>query len=211
MIAFGRKTFTSAAVALVASMAMVAAGPGDEAAKPGDKAPDFTLTDTEGQEHKLSEILAKDETKAVVLEWFNADCPYVVRHYERDETMTKLHEEYKDKGVVWLAVNTGADGEQGAGKDRNAKASKEWEMDYPILLDPTGDTARAYGAKTTPHMYVIKSDGTLVYAGGIDNDARGNKSDEDRINYVERALEAVLSDTTVETSTARPYGCSVKY
>lgn len=211
MFAIGRKTIASAAMALAASLVMVAAGPGDEAAKPGDKAPEFTLKDTDGKEHKLSEVLAKDETKAVVLEWFNADCPYVVRHYEKDETTQKLIEEYKDKGVVWLAVNTGADGQQGAGKDRNAKAKKDWELDFPILLDPTGDTGRAYGAKTTPHMYVIKSDGTLVYAGGIDNDPRGNKGEDERINYVKLALEAVLNDTTVETSTAKPYGCNVKY
>ena len=209
MIAIGRRTLLSAALALGTSL--VVAGAQNDAARPGDKAPEFTLKDTTGKEHKLSEILAKDETKAVVLEWINADCPYVVRHYERDKTMATLHQKYKDKGVVWLAINTGAEGEQGAGRDRNHRAIGEWKIEYPILLDPTGDTARAYGAKTTPHMYVITADGTLAYAGGIDNDSRGNKEDSDRINYVEQALEAVLSGSTVETPAARPYGCSVKY
>lgn len=211
MFAIGRKTFLGAAVALGASLVLTAAGPGDEAAKPGDKAPDFTLKDTAGTEHKLSEILAKDDTKAVVLEWFNADCPYVVRHYEQDKTMTELQKKYKDKGVVWLAINSGKEGQQGAGRDRNHRAVSEWKMDYPILLDPTTETAAAYGARTTPHMYVITSEGVLAYAGGIDNDSRGNMEDDERINYVERALESVLNGSSVETATARPYGCAVKY
>ncbi|MFG0284072.1 MAG: thioredoxin family protein [Phycisphaerales bacterium JB039] len=209
MLAIRRKTLFGMVLALGASLGLMAAGP-EDGVKPGERAPDFTLTDTTGKEYKLSELLKNQSTTAVVLEWFNADCPYVVRHY-REKTMTELAAKYKEKGVIWLAVNTGAEGKQGAGQARNQKARDEWKIEYPILLDPTGDTGRAYGAKTTPHMFVITPDGVVAYAGGIDNDSRGRMNDEEKINYVDRALESVLSGSSVETPSAKPYGCSVKY
>ena len=211
MLALRRKTLFGMVLALGASLGLAAAGPEGDV-KPGDRAPDFTLMDTNGKEYKLSEILQKESTTAVVLEWFNADCPYVEYHYEKAKTMAELSAKYKDKGVMWFAVNTGAEGKQGAGQARNAKAKEQWKIDYPILLDPTGDTGRAYGAKTTPHMFVITPDGVIAYAGGIDNAPNGRvRGNDAKTNYVDRALESVLSGSSVETPSAKPYGCSVKY
>jgi peroxiredoxin len=173
----------------------------------GSPAPDFTLKDTGGGEHRLSGYLA--EGKVVVLEWFNPDCPFVRRHHERDKTMSHLNGEYAGKGVVWLAVNSGAPGKQGAGQERNVQARKEYQIAYPVLLDESGMVGRMYGAKTTPHMFVIRPDGILAYAGGIDDDPRG--TNEKRTNYVAQALSSCLAGKPVATAHSDSYGCSVKY
>lgn len=175
------------------------------AAKVGEAAPAFALKDTEGKEVKLGDF----KGKIVVLEWFNPGCPFVKKHHETLDTMTKLAKDYKSKDVVWLAINSGADGKQGAAVDENVKAKKDWKIEYPILLDPTGETGKAYGAKTTPHMYVIDKDGKLVYAGAIDND-RGPKKAGDK-NYVKNALDEVIAGKKVTDASSEPYGCAVKY
>ena len=135
----------------------------------GDKAPDFTLTDTEGKTHTLSEYTKQG--KIVVLEWFNPGCPWVVRVHEKSDVMTKTAEANKDS-VVWLAINSGAAGKQGHGKELNAEMKKKWNIGYPILLDESGTVGKAFGAKVTPHMFVIAADGTLAYAGAIDDGAK---------------------------------------
>lgn len=173
----------------------------------GGKAPDFTLTDTDGKTHRLSQYLA--DGKTVVLEWFNPDCPFVRRHHEKEKTMERLFEANKEKGVVWLAINSGAPGNQGAGRERNVKAKKDLKLDYPILLDEAGIVGRMYGAKTTPNMFVINKEGTLVYAGAIDDNPRGSK--ESPMNYVAMALSACASGKPVATARTDSYGCSVKY
>ncbi len=212
MFAIRRKPLIGAMLALGASLVLTGAGPEGEGVRPGDKAPDFTLKDVNGQEHKLSAILQKEETKAVVLEWFNPDCPYVVRHHQKDKTMPELAEKYKGKGVVWLAINSGTEGNQGAGLERNQRAVKEFQIKYPVLMDGEQDAGLAYGAKTTPHMFVITPDGRVAYAGAIDNAPRGKPAnDEEKINYVERALEAVLTGSSVETASSKAYGCAIKY
>lgn len=173
----------------------------------GSKAPDFTLTDTDGKEHRLSQYTA--EGKTVVLEWFNPDCPFVRRHHEKEKTMERLFAANKGKGVVWLAINSGAPGNQGAGRERNIKAKQDLKLEYPILLDEAGVVGRMYGAKTTPSMFVINTKGILVYAGAIDDNPRGSK--EDPTNYVGLALGACASGQPVATARTDSYGCSVKY
>jgi peroxiredoxin len=176
-------------------------------AKVGEKAPDFTLTDFQGNEHTLSDYT--EDGKIVVLEWFNPMCPYVVLHYDKQTTMNDLKQKYEGKDVVWLAVNS-AYAEHPTHK-ATMKTAKEWGVNHPILNDETGKVGRMYGAKTTPHMYIIHKDGTLVYDGAIDNDRRNNLSGNEKVNYVDDALAAITSGKKVSVSSTKPYGCSVKY
>ena len=196
-----------APAAPAAAQAVVASAPAAAAAaKIGAPAPDFTLTDVDGKTHQLSKYVAEGRT--VVLEWFNPDCPFVKKHHEKNKTMATTYGRYKDKDVVWLAINSGAAGKQGAGQERNDKARKDYGVAYPVLLDEAGAVGRAYGAKTTPHMYVIDG-GTLVYAGAIDDNPSPGTLGE--TNYVAAALDAVLADKPVEVADTKSYGCSVKY
>ena len=167
-------------------------------AKVGEAAPAFELKDTDGKTVKLSDY----KGKIVVLEWFNPDCPIVVGLYKKD-VMHKTQESFKGKDVVWLSINSGAPGQQGHGLERNADARKEWKMNWPVLLDESGATGKAYGATNTPHMYVIDAKGTLVYAGAID--------DKGKTNYVENAVTQTLKGESDSPSTTKAYGCSVKY
>ncbi len=195
------------ATAVAAMLPATAMAAENTVARVGQPAPDFSLEDTDGHTHQLSDYL--EQGKTVVLEWFNPDCPFVKRHHERENTMKQLHAKYRQQEVVWLAVNSGASGKQGHGKQRNAEARKQYGIGYPVLLDESGRVGRLYGAKTTPHMYIIKSDGTLVYAGGIDDDPRGSKPQ--RARYVAKALQAHLDGGEISPAQTEPYGCSVKY
>lgn len=183
----------------LAAGAMLLVGRADaEPAKVGAKAPEFTLKDHAGKEHKLSDY----KGKTVVLEWFNPGCPYVVRHYE-SKTMKNLAEQYGTKDVVWLAVNTGGDPQQ------MKTFAEHNKLPYPVLIDKDGQTAKAYGAKTTPHMFVIDRKGNLAYAGAIDNDPNGENS-ADRVNYVAKALNELAAGKAVSTPETKSYGCGVK-
>lgn len=174
---------------------------------PGDAAPDFTLTDTEGKAHKLSDYLA--DGKTVVLEWFNPDCPFIVKHHKKHKTMNESHAKVKDHGVVWLAINSGAEGKQGHGLERNRKAVKDFGIPFPVLLDPSGEVGRLYGAKTTPHMFIITPEGEVVYNGAIDDDRSADKLG--KTNHVLAALHDLMQGDKVKVAETRPYGCSVKY
>lgn len=174
---------------------------------PGDQAPDFTLTDTAGQTHTLSALLA--DGKTVVLEWFNPDCPFIVKHHKTFKTMNETFAAVQDQGVVWLAVNSNAAGKQGAGLERNQKAVTEYAMPFPLLMDVDGSVGKAYGARTTPHMFVISAKGTVAYAGAIDDDRSADTLG--RQNYVAAALSELLAGQPVTTPETKPYGCSVKY
>lgn len=176
------------------------------AVKVGAKAPAFELKDTEGKTVSLAKAL--EQKKIIVLEWFNPGCPFVKKHHQHNKTMKNLAEKYKDQ-VVWLAINSSAEGKQGYGAELNQKFKKEWEITYPILLDSDGAIGRAYGAKTTPHMYVINAEGVLVYAGAIDDDSSAKKAGE--TNYVADAIEAVIAGGQPEVKQTKSYGCSVKY
>ena len=191
----------------IATPARAADDSAPQVAEVGRQAPDFTLKDTDGKSYSLSQVLA--DGKTVVLEWFNPDCPFIKRHHLQDKDMSKLYDQYKDQGVVWFAVNSGAPGAQGAGLERNVKAKADYGIEYPILMDENGAVGLAYGAKTTPHMFVIRKDGILIYSGAIDDDPQGKKTD--RVNYVQAALTATTAGNNVATAQTKSYGCSVKY
>lgn len=182
---------------IIASLSLVCFGAGPTLV--GAEAPDFSLRDHQGNMVQLSDY----KNKTVVLEWTNPDCPFVVRHY-KSETMKKLYNQFKDEGVVWLAINS----THYSTWESNAKWAKEEGLAYPVLDDHEGKVGKLYGAKTTPHMFVVK-DGVVVYAGSIDDDPRG-KADQPK-NYVEQALKELLADGKVSVSAVKPYGCSVKY
>ncbi len=172
--------------------------------KVGDKAPEFSVTDIDGKVHTLSEYTKQG--KIVVLEWFNPECPFVVRAHAKSDAMVTTAEANKDK-VVWLAINSGAPGKQGTDKDLNAKMRKEWNMAYPVVLDPSGEIGKAYGAKTTPHMYVIGFDGNVAYTGLFD----GGSKDVGEPFYVAEAIKAISAGETLKVTETSPKGCPVKY
>lgn len=174
---------------------------------PGDPAPAFTLTDTEGRTHVLADYLK--DGKIVVLEWFNPDCPFIQKHHLKHKTMDQTFAAVKDKGVVWLAINSGAEGKQGAGLERNRRAVKDFAMTIPVLLDPQGTVGRSYGAKTTPHMFIVTPAGVVAYAGGIDDDRSADALG--KTNYAAQALGELLAGKAVSVVESQPYGCSVKY
>ena len=190
-------------------LAVILAGPA--AAKPaiGAPAPDFTATDSNGS----SQSLAGYRGKFVVLEWTNHDCPFVRRHYETGN-MQKLQKEATGKGVVWISVISSAPGRQGHvdGAQANALPAKRDAAPDVVVLDPTGKVGKLYDARTTPHMFVIDPQGTLVYMGGIDDNPTAWGDDvESAHNYVRAALGESMAGKAVSTPVARPYGCSVKY
>lgn len=177
--------------------------------RPGQAAPDFQLRAEDGKTYKLSQY----KGKIVVLEWLNHGCPFVRKHYDSGN-MTSLQEKYVSQDVVWLSIISSAEGKQGyvdmsgAFNDKQKYKSKATH----ILLDPTGDTGRAYGAKTTPHMYVIDQEGTLRYAGAIDSIPSADVDDIAKAtNYVSAALDQVMKGEKVKIATSTAYGCNVKY
>jgi len=178
-------------------------------AKVGEKAPQFTLTDSKGVEHNLSDFAGK----YVVLEWVNYDCPFVKKHYE-SKNMQKLQKEFTEKGVVWLAVCSSAEGKQGNfSKEELMKRQKSLgTAETAYLLDESGKVGKMYNAKTTPDMAVINPAQEVIYLGAIDNIPSADKSDVDKAdNYVRNALYAAMSGKTVKVKSSKPYGCGVKY
>jgi peroxiredoxin len=179
------------------------------AARVGDSAPDFTATDSHGQTHKLSEY----KGKFVVLEWTNNGCPYTVKHYSSGN-MQALQKQWTAKGVVWLTVLSSAPGEQGfmTAAQENAYIGRVHADPTAALLDPNGAIGHEYGAKTTPHMFVIGPSGKLIYDGAIDDHPSTDTSDIPASkNYVSAALTQAMAGQPVATAYTRPYGCSVKY
>ncbi|MBV9272534.1 MAG: thioredoxin family protein [Verrucomicrobia bacterium] len=175
----------------------------------GQSAPDFTLPDTNGQSHQLSGY----KGKYVVLEWYNPDCPFVRKHYGSGN-MQALQKEFTAKGVVWLSIDSSAQGQEGnySAAKLNEIASSQGAARTALLLDPEGKVGHEYGAKTTPDMYIISPQGTLVYEGAIDSKPSTNWDDlKTATNYVRVALQASMSGKTVGQTNTRPYGCSVKY
>ena len=172
-------------------------------------APDFTAVDSNGKEHRLSDF----KGKTVVLEWTNHDCPYVRKHYDSGN-MQALQKTATGKGVVWLSIISSAPGKQGhvSGAEANRLTSSRNAAPTAVLLDESGEIGRLYGAKTTPHMYIIDEGGELVYMGGIDSIPSTDTNDIARAtNYVDAALNALSSGQPIEDAVTRPYGCSVKY
>jgi peroxiredoxin len=175
----------------------------------GQTAPDFTLTGADGKTHALSDY----KGKFVVLEWSNPQCPFVHKFYDSG-TMQKLQTAETAKGVVWLRINSSAAGMEGSQtvvqlaayvRDKHVAATES-------LLDPEGKVGHTYGARTTPHMFVINPKGELIYAGGIDNTPSTDVADiATAKNYVTAALDEAMAGKPVSTPTSQPYGCSVKY
>jgi peroxiredoxin len=195
----------AAVLVLGLSLAFAADEKKMDKAKVGAPAPQFALQDTSGKTVNLSDYAGK----IVVLEWVNPECPYVMRHYNL-KTMTTLADKNKEKEVVWLGIATG----DTANADKLKDFSSKEGVSYPILLDPDGSVGHAYGAKTTPHMFIIDKEGKLAYAGGIDDKPNGEPKAplaEGTVNYVEKALGELQSGTTVSTPETKSYGCSVKY
>jgi peroxiredoxin len=180
-----------------------------QAAEVGKPAPAFTLTDTNGKSHNLADF----KGKTVVLEWINHGCPFVVKHYSGGH-MQALQKEYSGKGIVWLSICSSAPGKQGhMSADEWNKTNKEKNASpTAVLLDEDGKVGKLYDAKTTPHMYVINAEGTLVYAGAIDSIKSTSSDDVPKAtNHVKAALDEILAGKPVTTATTAPYGCSVKY
>ena len=175
----------------------------------GAPAPDFTLMDSKGQELSLSEFRGK----YVVLEWVNYDCPFVRKHYQSGN-MQQLQKTYTDKGVIWLSVNSSAEGKQGAYSPTEANQIMDNAGASPTayLLDTPGEVGRQYGAQTTPHMFVINPEGVLIYQGAIDSIPSFDQADIPKAtNYVAAVLDAAMVGEPVAIGATKAYGCSVKY
>ena len=200
---------TAALVAALLAAALVwallSAPPALAAATVGEAAPAFSLQDLDGNRHALADYRGK----VVVLEWYNPNCPVSRRHAD-EKAMIQLHDEYAD--VVWLGVNsTSPDSGDYMETAEQAAWSTERGVDYAVLHDESGEVGKAYGARTTPHMFIIDPEGVLVYNGAIDDDPPGRKDAAERTNYVDGGLTAELAGQAVSPATTKPYGCSVKY
>ena len=175
----------------------------------GQPAPAFSVTDSSGKAVSLADFRGK----TVVLEWVNPGCPYVRKHYD-SANMQGTQKSATDKGVVWLSVNSTAQGHSDYKKpaDMAAWMQSQKAAATHTLMDSDGKIGKAYGARTTPHMYVVDAKGTLAYAGGIDDTPSANPADvKTAKNHVNAALGDVLAGKPVAQATTRPYGCSVKY
>lgn len=173
-------------------------------------APAFTVPGADGKPVSLSAY----KGKTVVLEWTNHECPFVRKHYDRSGNIPKLQKEATASGVVWLQVISSSPGSQGHVTGAQAQKLNQQRGAAPsaVLLDADGKVGKAYGAQTTPHLYVINADGKLVYKGGIDSIPSSNVSDIAKAdNYVKLALADVAAGRKVAQASTQPYGCSVKY
>lgn len=173
------------------------------------QAPQFQLTNSDGKQVSLSDY----KGKYVVLEWTNHQCPYVVKHYDSDN-MQQLQRTYTDKEVVWLSIISSAEGKQGhvsPTKANELTASRNAAPSH-VLFDESGEIGKLYGAKTTPHMYIIDPEGTLRYAGAIDSIKSARQSDIPKaVNYLDAGMKSLLAGEEVAQKLTPPYGCSIKY
>jgi hypothetical protein len=175
----------------------------------GQPVPNFTLPDVNGRQVSLADYRGR----TVVLEWNNPECPFTRKHYDSGNMQRAQAAAARD-GVVWLTINSGAPGNQGhmSGTEAGAYLASSGARPAHYLLDPRGEVGRAYGAVTTPHMYVVNGAGTLVYAGAIDDRPTADADDvEGARNHVLAALAELRAGTPVSVATSRPYGCNVKY
>lgn len=196
-------------ITLLLSIACIGVSAQLSALEVGKPSPEFTGTDDLGNAVSLSDF----KGSYVVLEWLNYGCPFVKKHYN-SHNMQNLQKKMVDNGVVWLSIVSSAKGKQGymtpeesreAYKNHDSHASK-------VLLDPKGTIGRLYGAKTTPHMFLISPEGELIYQGAIDSISSTNPDDiEQAVNYVKQAWKAHMKGEKVDPVSTRAYGCSVKY
>jgi len=183
--------------------------PGAAPAAVNRPAPDFTLPDTEGHPVHLADF----HGKLVVLEWFNPECPFVKASHTKG-SLVGAASKHTAEGVVWLAVNSGAPGKQGAGAEKSRAGKETFGLAHPILVDESGAVGKLYGAERTPHIFLIDTQGVLVYRGAVDNspDGIGESPTGDKlVRYVDEALAAVRAGKPVAVAETKAYGCSVKY
>ena len=188
---------------------LVAAGTALAAPQVGQPAPAFTLTDSNGQSHSLSDF----KGKFVVLEWLNHGCPFVVKHYESGN-MQNLQKEYTGKDVVWLSIASSAPGKQGhmSPDETNKAKAEKGSAATAVLLDEDGAVGKLYDAKVTPELYIINPEGVLVYMGAIDDKKSVDAADvAGAKNYVKQALDEAMTGKPVSEPVTTAYGCSVKY
>ncbi|WP_294289964.1 redoxin domain-containing protein [uncultured Sphingomonas sp.] len=194
---------------MIAATASMLAAPAAAQQTTGAPAGNFKLTDMTGRNVSLSDYRGK----TVVIEWNNPGCPFVEKHYNSGN-MQKTQAAAKGMGAVWLTVNSGAPGKQGymTGPQAQAFVTSAKAVPTAYLLDPKGVVGKGYGAKTTPHLYIVDSVGKLVYQGGIDDKPTANAADiAGARNHVLAALGEMKAGKPVSMPETRPYGCSVKY
>jgi peroxiredoxin len=179
-------------------------GPRDQTGPRARRAPEFEMDSFDGRTVKLSDY--KD--RIVVLEWFNPDCPYSRYHYETAQTMVQTANKYRDQEVVWLAVNS----TYATTPQANRAFAEKYKLPYPILDDRAGDLARKYGARTTPHLFIIDRSGRIAYDGAIDNAPPGKQeASAGTLNYVDQALAELTRNRPVSVPNTPPYGCAITY
>lgn len=203
-----RRAWTAFSAAVVLALAMQSTV---TTAAPviGKPAPEFTVADSHGQ----SQSLNAQRGSFVVLEWTNHDCPFVQKHYNSGN-MQALQAAAKDQGIVWWSVISSAAGKQGhvSPAQANELTASRKATPTAVLLDEDGKVGRLYGARTTPHMYIIDPQGTLVYMGGIDDKPSTDVADVPiAASYVKIALAAIKEGKPIAPTSTTPYGCSVKY
>jgi peroxiredoxin len=173
------------------------------AADSDKKAPDFTLSTFDGKPVKLSDYRGK----TVVLEWMNTECPFSRYHYATKPTMVELAKKYKNQNVVWLTINSTSH----TTPQINHDFVKQYKIQSPILDDRSGKVGKEYGAKTTPHIFIVNARGNIVYEGAIDNAPVGKVEGDEYVNYVDKALLEIIGGKAVSIPKTKSYGCSVKY
>jgi peroxiredoxin len=194
---------------LVSSLVLCFASLAVAAPEVGQPAPGFTLTDSTGKEHSLADF----KGKTVVLEWVNYGCPFVKKHYD-SKNMQTLQKAAAEKGVVWLAICSSAPGKQGneTPESGKTKAAEYGSAATAYLVDADGKVGKLYEARTTPEMFVINPEGTLIYKGAIDdNNSPDPAVIPDSKNFVKAALDDTLAGKPVSIPSTKSYGCSVKY
>jgi peroxiredoxin len=174
-----------------------------------DPAPAFTLPDTNGGTHSLADYRGQ----YVILEWLNYDCPFVRKHYGAGN-MQATQARWTEEGAVWLAIVSSAPGKQGhfPNEVMNSRSEAQGGRQTAILIDEDGQVGRAFGARTTPHMFVISPEGEILYNGAIDNRPSPSPATiEGATNYVNQAMEEALAGRPISVATTQPYGCAVRY
>ena len=201
----------AAAVALTAGALIASTANSEAGIRPGQPAPDFIAVDSNGEAVSLADFTGK----TIVLEWTNAGCPFVRKHYARPPgNMQGLQADAAGEGTVWLTVISSAPGQQGYvdGARANQLTEERGAAPAHVLLDPDGTLGRLYKARTTPQMFVVAPDGTLAYTGAIDSVASANVADiAAATNHVRDALDSLAAGEPVGITSTKPYGCSVKY
>lgn len=173
----------------------------------GEEVPDFELTSIDGTRVRRSDYLGQ----VLVIEWFNPHCPFT-KHAHTLGTLRDYPAVAREQGVVWLAVNSASEEKMGGGLELNSQARDDWSLEFPIVLDPTGEVGRRFDATMTPQVFLIDARGVLVYVGPVDNMPFGKvRGGGEGLNYLAAAIEDVLADKAVRTPMRQPYGCRIKY